>query len=261
MRVALVQIVSTPDPQRNLDLVCDGIRAAEGARLVVFPEATMCCFGVPLGPVAEPLDGPWATRVRHIADSVGTTVVAGMFTPAPDGRVYNTLLVTGGGVEASYNKLHLFDAFNFRESDTVAPGDEVVTVDLDGLTLGLATCYDLRFPALFQALGDKGAQLVAAPASWGNGPGKLEQFQLMVRARAADSTAFVLGCDQGDPETIGQPRRNSPTGTGGSTVAGPLGDVRGELGPAPGVLIADIDVADVAQTRAVLPVLANRRRF
>ncbi|MDT7686554.1 MAG: deaminated glutathione amidase, partial [Pseudonocardiales bacterium] len=152
MRIALAQIVSTPDPGHNLGLVEEQIRAAaaSGARLVVFPEATMCCFGVSLAPVAEPLDGPWASRVRELAADAGLTVVAGMFTPADDGRVRNTLLATGGGVEAAYDKIHLFDAFGFAESDTVAPGTEPVTVDVDGLTVGLTTCYDLRFPGLFQ---------------------------------------------------------------------------------------------------------------
>ena len=89
----------------------------------------MCCFGVRLGPVAEPLDGPWASRVREIAAAAGITVVAGMFTPAADGRVHNTLLATGGGVEAGYDKIHLFDAFGFAESDTVAPGTEPVTIE------------------------------------------------------------------------------------------------------------------------------------
>ncbi|HEV7469704.1 MAG TPA: nitrilase-related carbon-nitrogen hydrolase, partial [Pseudonocardia sp.] len=120
MRIALAQIVSTSEPEANLGLVTDQVRAAaeQGARLVVFPEATMCCFGVKLGPVAEPLDGPWATDVRAIAEDAGVTVVAGMFTPSPDGRVRNTLLATGGGVEAAYDKIHLFDAFGFAESDT-----------------------------------------------------------------------------------------------------------------------------------------------
>ena len=126
MRIALAQIAATADPAENLDLVADGAKraAAAGAAIVVFPEATMCAFGNPLGPVAEPLDGPWAQRVRAIADDAGLTVVAGMFTPATHGRVHNTLLATGGGVEAGYDKIHLFDAFGFAESRTVAPGTD-----------------------------------------------------------------------------------------------------------------------------------------
>jgi predicted amidohydrolase len=101
--------------------------------------------------IAEPLDGPWASKVRSIADELQLVIVAGMFTPgtpADSGarRVRNTLLATGPGVEASYHKIHLFDAFGFAESDTVEAGTEPVTFDAGGVTFGLATCYDIRFP-------------------------------------------------------------------------------------------------------------------
>src|SRR4051812_22236640 len=105
MRIALAQIQSGEEPTANLGLVEDYTRRAadEGARLVLFPEATMCRFGVPLGRVAEPLDGAWASSVRAIADRAGIVVVAGMFGPAADGRVTNTLLATGPSVEAHYD--------------------------------------------------------------------------------------------------------------------------------------------------------------
>ena len=94
MRIALAQIQSGTDPTANLDVVADYTRrAAEaGARVVLFPEATMCRFGVPLKPVAEPLDGPWASGVRAVAERAGIVVVAGMFCPSDDGRVTNTLI-------------------------------------------------------------------------------------------------------------------------------------------------------------------------
>lgn len=261
MRIALAQIVSTPSPAENLELVATQVAAAAaaGARVVVFPEATMCCFGVRLGPVAEPLDGPWAGRVRELAERSGLTVVAGMFTPARDGRVHNTLLATGGGVEAHYDKIHLFDAFGFAESDTVAAGDRTVTIVVDGVTVGLATCYDLRFPGLFQKLGDAGAQLVVAPASWGAGPGKREQWDLLVRARALDSTCVVAACDQADPASVGRDRGKAPTGIGASVVASPFGEVVAQLGAEPGLLVTDVDLEQVRAARAAIPVLANRR--
>ena len=90
----------------------------------------MACFGTDLASVAEPLDGPFATGLRKAAADLGVVVVAGLFEPAEDGRVHNTLLVTGPGVETSYRKIHLYDAFGSRESDTVAPGKELVTFDL-----------------------------------------------------------------------------------------------------------------------------------
>ncbi len=99
MRIALAQILSGSDPAANLQLVREytGQAADAGAKLVVFPEATMCRFGVPLAPIAEPIDGPWADGVRRIATESGITVIAGMFSPAGDGRVTNTLIVAGAG--------------------------------------------------------------------------------------------------------------------------------------------------------------------
>lgn len=261
MRIALAQIASTSTPATNLELVeTEARKAAEaGARLVVFPEAAMCRFGVPLGPVAEPLDGPWAGAVREIARGLGVTLVAGMFTPAEDGRVRNTLLVTGPQAEASYHKVHLYDAFGFAESDTVSPGDQAVTVTVEGTTVGLATCYDVRFPRLFQTLAERGADLIALPTSWGAGPGKRGQWETLVRARALDSGTFVAGCDQADPTTAGQETGDGPTGIGASLVAGPLGQVLGQLEAEPGLLITDIDPSEAPKARAATGVLNNRR--
>jgi predicted amidohydrolase len=258
VRVALCQITSTDDPRANLETVATGVREAarEGAAVALFPEATMACFGVPLGPLAEPLDGPWASAVRDLADEHGVLVVAGMFTPAPDGRVFNTLLVTGRGQHLGYDKIHLFDAFGFRESKTVAPGSEPVTVKLDDLVLGVATCYDIRFPELFTTLADRGAIATLVGASWGAGEGKREQWELLVRARALDSTSWLLACGQADPHT---PNPKAPTGIGYSTVATPTGRIHAQLGPDPDLLIVDLDPALVESTRATIPVLANRR--
>jgi predicted amidohydrolase len=185
MRIALAQILSGPDPTANLALVEEYTHKAAdaGARLVLFPEATMCRFGVPLAPVAEPLDGPWASGVRAIAERAGIVVVAGMFTPADDGRVFNTLIATGPGVQASYDKIHLYDAFGFQESKTVAPGREPVLIDVDGVRVGITLCYDVRFPELYVELAEAGAQLITVHASWGSGPSKLDQWTLLARAR------------------------------------------------------------------------------
>jgi len=260
MRVALAQIITTADPLANLEIVADSVgrAAAAGAQLVVLPEATMCCFGVPLRPVAEPLDGPWATRVREMAAAAGLVVVAGMFTPDGD-RVRNTLIATGPGVDASYDKIHLFDAFGFQESATVAPGKACVQVEVDGVTVGLTTCYDIRFPALFQDLAADGAQVIVVAASWGAGPGKREQWELLACARALDATSYVLACGQADPASVGRPVGTAPTGIGHSLVVSPLGAVIDSLGAEPGLLVVELDPAAVAAARRALPVLANRR--
>ena len=262
MRTALCQITSTADPKTNLALIEEyATRAAESrAELAVFPEATMACFGVPLAPLAEALEGPWARRVTEIAERTGLTIAAGMFTPAPDGRVHNTLLVTNADGWHAYHKMHLFDAFGFAESRTVAPGDELLTVDFSDLTLGFAICYDVRFPELFRALADQGADVIVLPASWGSGPGKQEQWELLVRARALDSTCWVIACGQADPAASGITNTTkAPTGVGHSLVVDPYGEVRGRLGAGPDLLVVDIDPDVVIRARADIPVLANRR--
>ncbi|GLF97049.1 carbon-nitrogen hydrolase family protein [Streptomyces yaizuensis] len=262
MRIALSQITTVPDPVRNLATVREQTRRAAdaGARLVAFPEATMAAFGTPLAPLAEPLDGPWAQEVRRIAAEARVVVVAGMFTPAADGRVTNTLLATGPGVETAYDKIHLYDAFGFAESATVAPGSQVVTIEVDGLRIGLATCYDVRFPELFRAHADAGAQLTVVPASWGAGPGKREQWELLVRARALDATLWVAAVDQADPAASGLPvPERTPLGIGHSAVAGPDGTVRARLDAGPGLLVTEVDAAEVAAVRRMIPVLDNRR--
>jgi len=266
MRIALAQILSGSDPAANLLLVREytGRAADAGAQLVVFPEATMCRFGVPLAPIAEPIDGPWANGVRRIATDSGITVIAGMFTPAGDGRLTNTLIAAGPGTpnrpDTHYDKIHLYDAFGFTESRTVAPGREPVVVTVDGVRVGLSICYDIRFPALYTELACRGAQLIVVCASWGSGPGKLEQWTLLARARALDSTSYVAAAGQADPgdSLTGS---GAPTGVGGSLVASPLGEVVASAGDRPQLMVADIDVDRVAQARDSIAVLRNRSDF
>lgn len=263
MRIALAQILSGADPAANLRLVSEyAARAADaGAGLVVFPEATMCRFGVPLGPVAEPVDGPWADGVRDVATRLGVTVIAGMFTPAADGRVTNTTLAVGPDRQtgAHYHKIHLYDAFGFTESRTVAPGNEPVVIAVDGVGVGLSTCYDIRFPALYTELADRGAQLIVVCASWGPGPGKREQWEVLARARALDSTSYLLAAGQADGGAAGA--AGAPTGIGHSMVVSPLGEVLASAGAPPELVVADLDLDVVAGARRTLAVLDNRTDF
>jgi deaminated glutathione amidase len=262
MRIAVAQILSGTDSAVNLKLVHDyaGRAADAGARLVVFPEATMCRFGVPLAPIAEPVDGPWADGVRRIAADADITVIVGMFSPADGGRVYNTLLAAGpSGPGTHYHKIHLYDAFGFTESRTVAPGREPVVITVDGVGVGLTTCYDLRFPELFTTLARSGAQLITVSASWASGRGKLEQWTLLSRARALDSTSYIAAAGQADP---GEPLASSaPTGVGGSLVVSPFGEVVASAGADPQLLVTDIALDRVAEARKMIAVLRNHSAF
>ncbi|HWD06430.1 MAG TPA: carbon-nitrogen hydrolase family protein [Amycolatopsis sp.] len=261
-RIGLCQLNSGDDPEENLKLVRNGVEAAaaDGARIVVFPEATMARFGRALAPVAQPTDGPWASAVSKIADEHGVLVVAGMFTPAPGGRVHNTLLITGLGVSASYDKIHLYDAFGFAESDTVAPGAAPVTFEADGTVFGVATCYDVRFPELFRRLADDGADAVLMPTSWGAGAGKLDQWRVLVRARALDSGCWLVGCGQADPAVSAiEVNPKAPTGIGHSLVADGFGHVVAELGAGQETTVVDLDPAVAGKARIATGALANRR--
>jgi predicted amidohydrolase len=255
LRVAAVQLVAGADPAANLQTATEAVRRAAdaGAELVALPEATLAAFGSDLRAVAEPLDGPFATGLRKLAADLGVVVVAGLFEPADDGRVHNTLLATGPGVEAAYRKIHLYDAFGSRESDLVAPGKDLVTITVRDATVGLATCYDLRFADQFRALGRAGAELVVVPASWGAGPGKEEQWDLLTRARASDAQAWLLACDQAWVPPVG----TDPLGIGRSVLTDPTGRVHTRLGATPAILHAIIDTADVEAVRTRVPVITS----
>lgn len=267
MKVAAVQIATEADISANLSTAEQKIRqaAASGARLVVLPEATSQAFATGrLDRQAEPLDGHFATSLRRIAQELGVIVVAGMFRPSDtierDGktinRVYNTALVTGPGVHVGYDKIHTYDAFDYRESDTVTPGDKLVTFDVDGLTVGVAICYDIRFPEQFKELARKGAQLIVVPTSWADGPGKLDQWRLLSAARALDSTSFLLAAGQARPggnEEAGQ--ASGPTGIGHSVIVDPRGHRLVESGYEEDIIYADIDLDEVDRAREALPIL------
>ncbi|EGD54386.1 carbon-nitrogen hydrolase family protein [Gordonia neofelifaecis] len=264
MRLAMAQISSSDDPAANLQTVLDTTRAAaaDGADLVVFPEAAMCRFGVPLGEVAERLDGPWAAAVAAAADRESITVVAGMFTPAADGRIHNTILVARPGTAPiGYDKIHLYDAFGFTESKTIAPGTEPLTFDVGDCTVGVATCYDIRFPALFTELARRGAQVIVVPTSWGDGPGKLEQWEVLTRARALDSTAYVAAVGQALPTDPAARESLAPTGIGHSRLSDPFGSVMVDYDSAVQMAVHDIDLALTDKARNALAVLANAREI
>lgn len=268
MRVALLQFAASQDKAENLATIRELARRAAPSEpdLVVCPEASMYDFGAadaPLAPAAEPVDGPFVSALADLAGELGAVVVAGMFETAGDAdRAYNTVVAVtpDGTLAGAYRKIHLYDAFGFQESRTVAPGSELVSVDVEGVQIGLATCYDIRFPELFQAHGEAGAAAVVVPASWGAGEGKREQWELLVRARALDSGCWILACGQADPTASGiETKPGVPTGIGYSTVADPFGNVHDQLGAGPGILVVDIDPKRAEESRQATAVLANRR--
>ena len=261
MRVALGQLPVSPDPAVNLGRVTEALTdaARRGADLAVFPEATQARFGSDLRSIAEPLNGTFGTGLAEAARSTGVALVAGVFEPAPDGRVYNTAVAYDGAgtLVAAYRKIHLFDSLGERESAMVAPGSEPVVIDLAGIRTGIMTCYDVRFPELARALVAGGAELIVIPAAWAAGLCKEEHWVTLVRARAIENTVWVAAACQ-VPDASAPPTR-APTGIGRSLLVDPMGVVRTDLGPFAGVGVADLDTTLTKQVRSMLPSLEHRR--
>jgi len=277
MRVGAIQTTAGPDPQANLDaaevLVEEAVGA--GAGLVVLPEY----FSVAGSPTflrehAERLDGPTVSWASALARRHGIHLLAGSFPERPeglesaDGRVSNTscLLDPHGRIRAVYRKVHLFDVAMdgaaFCESATVAPGDELVVaavepVPPDGLprvVLGLSVCYDLRFPELYRIMALEGATVLLVPAAFTAATGPAH-WELLLRARAVENEAWVIGCGQ-----VGVLPPGMPPCHGHTMVVDPWGTVVAErTEPTPGIVLAEVAMSQVARVRSELPVLAHRR--
>jgi predicted amidohydrolase len=248
MQVVLVQETSTLDPEENRGRLESIV--PDGADLVVLPEAYSRDFGDPgsdLSAYAEALDGPFVTEVERVAKIRDATVVVGMFERTGH-TPYNTVVVRGRA-HLDYRKIHLYDSFGYRESDVLAAGPITpATFDVGGTTVGLMTCYDLRFPELARRLVDAGAEILVVPAAWVAGPRKVDHWTTLLRARAIENTVYVVG--------VGQP---PPRYSGHSMVVDPLGDVLVEGGDAAEILTVEVDPAMVAEARRTNPSLANRR--
>ncbi|NDU73975.1 hydrolase, partial [Actinomadura sp. DSM 109109] len=235
VRVAVAQFASGVDKERNLaavgGLVADA--AGQGARVVVLPEFAM--FTAPaidrrFVDSAEPLDGPFVTALGDLARRHDVHVVAGVNERLDDAdRVSNTLvaLAPGRGIVAEYRKMHLYDAFGFEESAVVRPGEigEPETFAVDGVTFGMQTCYDARFPEVTRRIVDAGADVLALPAEWVPGPLKEDHWRTLVRARAIENTIYVAAADQ-----------CAPAGAGNSMLVDPMGVVVAALGEGTGVV-------------------------
>jgi predicted amidohydrolase len=256
-KLALAQIAVGADKRANLAVVEARAReaAAAGARLVVFPEASMHCFGdpsLPLGPVAEAVGGPFTTTLQALARETRVWILAGMFECAEDdARAYNTLVLVddAGDVRGTYRKIHLYDAFGYRESDRLVAGDGgTLLFEIDGVRFGALTCYDLRFPEQARHLVRLGAQAIVVPAAWLAGPLKEMQFETLLRARAIENTAYVGSADQCTPGFCGR-----------SVLYDPLGVVVGSLGEQEGLVVGEIDLERLTRARSTNPSLRNVR--
>ncbi len=261
MRVALCQIPVSSQPQVNLSRIESALTSAreQASDLAVFPEASHIRFSADLRAAAEPLDGPFCTGLSRAARASGIAILAGVFESAPGNLVYNTTVAfdADGRLVAAYRKIHLFDALGQRESETIAPGSEVVVAELAGLKVGILTCYDVRFPEIARAVTLLGADLIAIPSAWAAGLFKEEHWVTLVRARAIENTIWVAAAGQvPDPR---EPETRAATGVGRSLLVDPMGTARLDLGSAAGVSVGVVDTDMTARVRSVLPCLQHRR--
>ncbi len=250
VHVAVVQQTSGLEPDANRNLIAE--LTPDDADLVVFPEAFARDFGKAgsdLGAYAESLDGPFVTEVERVAKERDTTIVAGLFETSGDpDRPYNTLVMRGAA-QADYRKIHLYDSFGYRESDRLSAGEiEPVLTEVGGLTVGLMTCYDLRFPELSRLLVERGADVLVVPAAWMAGDRKVDHWRTLVLARAIENTAYVVAAAQPTPRY-----------TGHSMVVDPRGDVLAEAGDGDEVITAVLERDVLEEARRTNPSLANRR--
>jgi predicted amidohydrolase len=256
--VAVAQFTPGDDRVHNRDVVAGlvAVAAARGARLVVFPEYSSY-FTDPLGPSfarnAEPLDGEFVQSLAAAAREHGVYAIAGLVEQTGiRGKFANTLVAVGpdGATLAVYRKQHLYDAFGSTESDWVVPGDLALpeTFSVDGLRVGMQTCYDLRFPEVTRRLADAGAELVAVPAEWVRGPLKEYHWSTLLAARAIENTLYVAAADH-----------TPPIGVGHSMVVDPMGVVLAGLGETTGVAVAEASAERVSEVRRRNPALQLRR--
>ena len=268
LRVAAVQMHSGEDKAANLAQAEELIeRAAErGAQIIALPEL-WTYLGRAEGnrANAEPIPGPITTRLAALARRHRVTLHCGSMLEAPDDpgadpRPYNTAAVLDqdGRLIAKYRKIHLFDAVPYGstapylESEGIQPGHEIVTFQAEGLMVGVATCYDLRFPELFRILALRGAQVIVMGAAFTMQTGR-DHWEVLIRARAIENGLYLVAPDQVGAHP---PQRMT---FGRSMIVDPWGTVLAQAPDHPGVIFAELDTERVADVRRQSPSLANRQ--
>ncbi|MDN3020015.1 carbon-nitrogen hydrolase family protein [Paenibacillus sp. BSR1-1] len=259
MKVAIAQLSTSVDKASNLEKAIQYIAKAKGmgADFVVLPEFYMVLAtpktGVLPAEAAEPLDGPFVSALKDAARTNEIYVVCGMYESkaGDDWRAYNTTVFIdrSGKLLHSYRKTHLYDAFSFKESDTIIPGEnKYKVVETEFGKIGLMVCYELRFPEIARQFALQEADVLLVPAGWMSGPMKEDHWQTLIRARAIENTMFVLGADLVGPEFSGR-----------SLVVDPMGVVIASGGEEETLILADLDLERIERVREKLPSVKHRK--
>jgi predicted amidohydrolase len=266
-RIAVLQMTSGIDPSRNFDTIRDAAyeAARAGAEMLFTPEMSILLdrdrqrAAQHIGPQEG---DPLIAMLCNVADETGIDIALGSMAVArPDGFWANRSMYfpASGERPVTYDKMHMFDVDlaggeSWRESSAYASGDNVGIIERTPVgRLGMAICYDLRFPALFDVLGRARCDVIAIPAAFTVPTGRAH-WHLLVRARAVEASAYVVAAAQVGLHADGR------TTYGHSLVVDPWGEVLLDMGgDAPGLGLAEIDPRRIAEVRAQLPSLANRR--
>ncbi len=267
VRVATIQMVSTPDVKANLEQAESLVReaAADGAEFAVLPEYFPLISDDETDKlnIAEEIgDGPIQEKLAALASQHGMWLMAGSIPIRTDdpGRVAGTCLLYNheGNCVARYDKMHLFDVCvnkeegeSYNESNTIVPGSEVVAAATPFATIGLSICYDLRFPELYRELVNRGASIITVPAAFTYSTGK-RHWQMLLSARAVENLCFVIASNQG-----GQNTEKRAT-WGHSMIIDPWGNILCSLEQGPGIACADLDLAHLEELRTSFPALQHR---
>jgi predicted amidohydrolase len=255
MKVAVGQFAPSGDLADNLATIerLAAQCAREGAEVLVLPEESMATSDCVEGSLAEFAVQYWPEFVIAVCECAkrhALTLITVGYEPG-EGLPYNTVIAASpaGQVVAQYRKTHLYDAFAYRESDYVQRGTGTpVVIDVGEFRVGLINCYDLRFPEFTRALVDAGANVISVSAAWVSGAMKEEHWEVLLQARAIESTAWVLAAGSSASGCIGQ-----------SMIFDPMGVKAAGLGAQPeGFLVVPITMERLDEVRAILPVLANR---
>lgn len=256
-RVALAQITSVDDIERNCEVISEVAQraAAGGADLVVFPEhaAYRSKTDPPdTPPQRQTLDESFVQHVRATAKQHNIAIVAGMGERVSDeNRLLNTAVAVGqnGELIGAYRKIHLMDALGSKESDSIIPGNgDTLVFPLKDVVVGVAICYDLRFPELARRLVDDGANVLLYPSAWLAGNLKEMHWETLLRARAIENVSYVVGVSQCELRH-----------TGHSIAFDPMGVTITSLGDRPALAFADVDAKYLSACRERNPSLQNRR--
>jgi predicted amidohydrolase len=259
MKVAIAQLTSTLDKTANLQKATDYIARAKaaGADFVILPEMYIAPAtpksGVTPAEVAEPLDGPFVAGLAQAAKDNAIYVVCGVYESIegdPD-RAYNTTVFfnRAGELIHAYRKTHLYDAFSYKESDSIAAGNNPYqVVETEFGKIGLMVCYEVRFPEIAREFALQGADVLFVPAGWVAGSMKEDHWETLVRTRAIENTMFVCGADQ-----VGN------IFAGRSMIVDPMGVVMASAGEEETLLVAELDLDRIQRVRGKLPSVANRR--